>query len=342
MKMKKSILKKLSGQVVFSKVWCCCFIAFFLATAGNFGAVNAEVVDRIVAVVNGDIIVLTELNRDSAPIVKKIKAEKLSPDREKEELAGYREYALNQLINQKLIDQEIKRYGISVSEGDIDNYIAQLRESELLSEEQFVQTLKSSLGLSMVEYKKKVKEQLLRMKLIDSKVKSKVVVTDEDRKLFYEKFEKEYAGGKRYYLKNIIMKVPADASESEKQNIFKKMKGVLAKLKQGASFETMADKHSESSAPGEGGDLGFFRFDDLSSDLQEALSGVNEGETTPILDTEMGFQILYVKKIEEDLGKTLKEASPDIDRKIYNASVNMKYQSWLIELRKRSHIKILE
>ena len=104
----------------------------------------------------------------------------------------------------------------------------------------------------------------------------------------------------------------------------------------------MANKFSETSAFGEGGDLGFFRFNDLSPELKEVLVDKSEGEFTSVLDTELGYQILYVEKIEDDTGKSLEEASPEIDKKIFNANVNMKFQSWLMELRQRSHIKIIE
>jgi len=314
--------------------------AFIFATAGLVS--GAEVIDRIVAVVNSDIIILTDLNRESKPIVDQIKAQNLPEDQEKEELSKYREYMINQLINQALIDQEIKRYGISVSDEEVDQSITQLRESRFLTEERFEEELKKNMGLSMEAYRERTKDQLLRMKLINSQVQSKVVITDKDRELYYKQFEEEYSGGKRYHLRNIIMKVSSETSEAEKEKIAQKMEKVLAELKQGADFAVMANKFSESSAFGEGGDLGFFRFNDLSPQLKEVLVDKSEGEFTSVLDTELGYQILYVEKIEDDTGKSLEEASPEIDKKIFNANVNMKFQSWLMELRQRSHIKIIE
>ena len=334
------VIKNTQRQVVFKMIGVYFFTAVIFAMSGAVG--DAEVIDRVIAVVNSDIIVLSELNQELRTGVDGIKAKGLPADKEDEELSKYREFTINQLINQMLIDQEIKRYGISVAEDEVDQSIKQLRESKLMTEERFEEEVKKNLGLNMTEYREKMKEQLLRMKLVNSEVQSKVVVTDEDRKLYYQRFEEEYAGGKRYQLRNIIMRISSEASEAEKQNILRKMEDVLAELKKGASFEAMADKYSESSEPGGGGDLGFFRFSDLSPQLQEALKELKEGEFTPVIDTEMGYQILYVEKIEDDTGKSLEEASPEIDQQIYNASVNMKFQSWLMELRKRSHIKILE
>lgn len=305
-------------------------------------AESAEVVDRVVAVVNGDIIVLTELNREVRNGIANYKTQGISEEKIGEELSDYRLAILNQLINQKLIDQEIKRYGISVADEEVDKSITKLREGKLMTEEVFAKEVKKNLGLSMEEYRIKVKDQLLRMKLINSQVQSKVVITDEDRKKYYEKFEEEFAGGKRYHLRNILLRVPSEASDSEKETALKKMEDVFEELKQGASFVQMANTYSDSSKTGEGGDLGFFKHSDLSPQLQEAVGGLGEGEFTSVLDTEIGYQIIYVEKIEENSEKSLEEASPAIDKQIYNASVNEKFQSWLMELRSRSHIEILE
>ncbi|MBW2179365.1 MAG: SurA N-terminal domain-containing protein [Deltaproteobacteria bacterium] len=334
--MLKEHFKNMSRPIV-CKLMCA---AFVFSTAGMVS--GAEVIDRIVAVVNSDIIVLTDLNRELKPAVAQIKAQNLPEDQEKEELSKYREVMLNQLINQALIDQEIKRYGISVSDEEVDQSITRIRESKFLTEERFEEELKKNMGLSMDEYREKSKDQLLRMKLINSQVQSKVVITDKDREQYYEQFEEEFAGGKRYHLRNIIMRVSSDTSEAEKEKIEKKMEKVFEELKQGAAFAAVADKYSESSTNGEGGDLGFFRFNDLSPQLKEVLADKSEGEFTSVLDTELGYQILYVEKIEDDTGKSLEEASPEIDKQIYNASVNIKFQSWLMELRKQSHIKIIE
>jgi len=332
----KKYLKNMSRQIP----WNVLIGAFLFAMAGP--ASGAEVVDRIVAVVNNDIIVLTELNMELQPFIHQIKEKGLPEDKEKEEVSKYREYLINQLINQKLIDQEIKRYGLSVSEEEVDESIQQLRERKFLTEEQFEKELKENLGLTLEDYRKRVKDQILRMRLVNSQVKSKVVITDKERQAYYEQFKEEYAGGKRYHLRNIIMKVSSETSEAEKESKLKKMEEVLTKLKQGAAFADLANTYSDASKFGEGGDLGFFRFADLSMQLKEALADKGEGEFTSVLDTEMGYQILYVEKIVNDTGKSLEEASPDIEQQIFNASVNMRFQSWLMELRERSHIKILE
>jgi peptidyl-prolyl cis-trans isomerase SurA len=75
--------------------------------------------------------------------------------------------------------------------------------------------------------------------------------------------------------------------------------------------------------------------------LQEAIRGLKEGEYTPVLDTDQGYQILYIQKIQKSPGKTLEESASEISQKLYKDTVNSKYISWLKDLKSRSHIKII-
>ena len=137
------------------------------------------------------------------------------------------------------------------------------------------------------------------------------------------------------------MKVAADADEAEKLMIFKKIEAVLSQLKQGEPFGKLARIYSESPLSAEGGDLGMFDLKDLSPQLQEAVKVLKEGEYTPVLDTDQGYQILYVQGIQKSPGKTLEEATPEISQILYKEAVNRKYDSWFKELKSRSHIKVI-
>ena len=99
---------------------------------------------------------------------------------------------------------------------------------------------------------------------------------------------------------------------------------------------------SESELATEGGDLGFFKLESLSPQLQEALKEVSVGGFTPILETDQGYQIFYVQALEVTPGKALKEVAPEIQEKLYAEVVDKKFKSWLEDLRKRSHIKIVD
>ena len=301
---------------------------------------GANIVDRIVATVNDEIILLYDLNQAIKPYVDRIKASNYPNEKKREMLFKIREKALNLLIEQKLADQEIKRYKISVSEQEIDKALEILKKKEFITDEELREELIRQ-GLTLKVYRKQIKEQILREKLISLEVQSKIVITSEDIKAYYEDHQDSYSGTKKYHLRNIVMKVPRDADETEKQMIFKEIIAVLNQLEQGEPFDKLARIYSDSPLASEGGDLGLFEVKDLSPQLQEAVKKLKEGEYTPVLDTDQGYQIIYVQKIQENPGKTLEESTFEISQKLYKDTVNSKYISWLEDLKSRSHIKII-
>jgi len=104
----------------------------------------------------------------------------------------------------------------------------------------------------------------------------------------------------------------------------------------------MASKYSESASAAKGGDLGLLDEEVLSPQIREAIKDMDAGEFTPVLDTDLGYQIFFIEKVADAQGKSLKDASPEIEQKLFEEIVNEEFRSWLEKLRKRSHIKIIK
>ena len=325
--------------LVYCVIYTFCFSTFGFSFAAK--GESAEVVDRIVAVVNDDIITLSELNRSFKPYEEKIRKLGYSTDKEHKMVFKVREDMLNRLIDQKLKDQEIERLKIKIDERETDQTIERIKEENFYTDEDLRYTLANE-GLTMEEYRERIKEQILRTKLINLKVRSKIVITKEDITSYYNNHPDKYGGKKKYHLYNIIIKVPLFADETEKDKIKARMDEILTELKAGESFENMASAYSESSLGAEGGDLGLFRLDELSPQLRNAIKEMKVGEFTPVLDTDQGFQIFFVKEIVKTSGKPLEEVSPEIEKILFNEIVEKKFQSWLEELRNQSAIKIIK
>jgi peptidyl-prolyl cis-trans isomerase SurA len=304
-------------------------------------AKSAEIVDRIVAVVNDDVITLIELNSSLKPYTEKIGSLGYPPEKEQELLFKVRKDMLDRLINQKIEDQEIKRLKVDISEEQIDQTIERIKETNYLTDEQLRAALAKD-GLTMEEYRKKIKSQILRTRLVNLKVKSKIVITKEDVKAYYEKHIEDYGGKQKYHLRNIIMKVSLFSDTKKKLEIQARMDEILEKLKAGESFEVLAAKYSESPAASDGGDLGEFEFDFLSPQLQTAIEKIKPGEFTPVLDTDQGYQIFFIEEILSAQGKTLEEVTPEIESKLFNESIDKKYRAWIGDLKEQSVIKIIQ
>ena len=311
-----------------------------MASAAIVRAQEPELVDRIVAVVNSDIITLYDLNRALKPYEENIKALRYDAEKERETLFQVRRDLLSQLIDRKLADQEIERAQITVNEREIDKTIERVKESRNFTDERLREGL-AQQGLTMEEYRNELKEQILRTKLVNREVKSKIVVTKEDIKAYYDNHQSQYAGEKKYYLFNMFVKLSSFADETEKEEARRKLEAVLAKLKQGIAFEELWRRLKESPTGVEGTDLGLYQLDELSVQLREVVEKMQSGEFSEVVNTDFGPQIIYVQKIQEKMAKSLDEIESEIQEKLYNEAVDNKYQEWLDALRKRSLIKII-
>lgn len=304
-------------------------------------AVGNEIVDRIVAVVNNDIITYLELQNELRPYEEKIKASGYTQENERKMIYKVRNELLNTLIDRKLTDQEIKRYGLKVSDAEIDQNIEQIKSDKLWTDEEFREALKGE-GMTLEAYRKGLKEQALRAKLVNVAVKSKIVITKTDIEAYYEEKAERYKGSAEYHLRNIIMKVPGDADSSQKKAIRRKMEDVRELLHSGDSFETLAQQYSESPLAKKGGDLGLIDFKSFSPQIQKALQGLQIGQSTEILDTDQGYQIFFIEDIVQEDERTLEEVYTEIERALYNEVVEKEILAWLEDLRKTAHVKIIQ
>ena len=312
-----------------------------ILSIGVAAASDAMLVDRIVAVVNEDIITLYDLNLALQPYQAKIKALNYSPEKEREAFFKLRAELLNQIIDEKLTDQAVKRNNIEVSEKEIDATIERIKAARSLTDEDIRAGI-ALQGLTMEGYRKAIKEQLLRSILVNREIKSKIVITEDEIKKYYEAHREKYAGETKYHIWNIFIRSSEVVDESAKELALGKMESIITKLNQGQAFESLAAQKPDSSMDPEGADLGLYRLDELSPQLQKTVKDMKAGDFSPILKTDMGYQIIYVQKIIHTDAKSMADVKAEIQQTLYEDAVENRFQTWLKNLRKKSYIKIIQ
>ncbi len=315
-------------------------IGFLLPVLPKGSALGAELVDRIVAEINDEIILLSELEGAIAPFVEQIRNSAYPAEQKREALFKLRKDVLDRLIDQKLTDQQVKANNISVAKEEIDAAIEQIKQARYLTDEQLREALTRE-GFTLEGYRKRIEEQIMRTRLVNIEVRSKIIITDEDVREYYETHPVEYGREQQYHLRNIILMVPEDAEEMLRELKRNKAKAVLEKLEAGEEFEALARQYSESLAA-EGGDLGTFALSDLAQSVREAVTLLSEGEHTGIIESDLGYQIFYVEEIIEAGGTPFEEVKEEIQEKLFQEIVNEKFDEWLKSLRSRSHIRIIQ
>ncbi|MFW6297331.1 MAG: peptidylprolyl isomerase [Desulfosalsimonas sp.] len=329
-------------MVGFSRIKGClalavvCFIVFVVP----FGAGARQVVDRVVAVVNEDVIRLKELEKALEPVRKQLESRGLSEDEVSEELYKAREQILDEMINQRLADQQVEEANISISESHVDNAIESIKERNRYTDADLRQALQMQ-GMNMEQYREEIRQQVLRSRLVNRKIKSNIVVTDEDIRDYYEANPEEFGGEVKYELRNILMRYPQSDDPVAKEEVLGRMQLIVDQLKEGESFEQLARDFSEAPNASEGGELGQFAMPDLAENIKSAVKDLDKGEFSTVVETEPGFQIFYVEDMAISTPKPLEEVSDEISDKLYDQMVNEKYSSWLESLRKDAHIRII-
>ncbi len=293
-----------------------------------YGLISAEVIDRIVAIVDDDIVTLVQLKKETSPYIKNIKSSEYSDEKKEEMIQSINKKILNALVDQSLTQQEAKKYHLDVSVIEIDNAVENVKESKSLTQEEFEKALEQD-GLTLKGYRENIKKQILQARLINYAIKSKVIITESEIKEVYDVNTKKYSGKKKYHLRNILMK-----NEDE-------IKEIKKKLDKNKDFISLAKEHSIASNATDGGDLGTFDINNFSLSIKDSLSKLNKGDHTDVISTAQGFQIFYIEDIVVEGVKTFEQAYDAIHASLYNEQVEKKFETWLESLKKKAHIKIM-
>lgn len=289
---------------------------------------NQEIVDRIAAVVNDDIITLSQLHKAVQPYLKQVAASQRSESAKKQMVEAIEKEMLNTLIDRTLTRQEADRQKISVSDAEVQSAIDNFKRQNGLDQESFEKGLEAE-GISLEEYRERVREDIMQSLLVNRVIRSRIIVTQADIEAYYHAHPEQFKGEEKYHLRNILAASEADAHQ------------VLNRLDQGLSFPEAAKRFSAAPNAGDGGDLGVFDIDTFSDAIRAAVKSLKKGEYSRVISTNQGFQIIYVEEILDTGGTTLEQARDEIQDILYREQAEEKFARWIESLKKNAHIRIM-
>ncbi|MBI5237632.1 MAG: SurA N-terminal domain-containing protein [Deltaproteobacteria bacterium] len=291
---------------------------------------DAEVMDRIAAIINDSIITLSELDAATAAAL-----DKLSPEEKKDgKLAvEVRSRTLDSIIEQKLVKQASDRAGIEISEREVDNAVEDVKKRNRLSHEEFLIALAQS-GLTYREYREQVKEQIRQVKFVNKEFRSKVSVEDEDIANYYKQHIEEFKAREEMRLRVIFV------SSVDKKLMDRKLRIIENGLGKGADFTALAKEYSDGAQAAQGGDLGHVRPGEINKALEEAAATLVAGAVSKALTTEEG--VYFIQLVEKRPGepKSLEDARNAINEKLFSKLMEERFKFWLKEVKKNAHIEV--
>jgi len=294
--------------------------------------------DRVVAIVNNDIITLYELNAKMKEI-SGIDAEDLKKKDEQQYFRA-RWKVLDMLIDERLAAAKAKELGIQVTPEEVDKAIERVKRQNAISQEELLASLKSR-GLTYEQYRDKVKRELQRVRLINYEVKSRIIIRDKKIKEYYEKHKKEFTNPGEVHLAAIFLKKQDPKQPGADEKTLQKARDIISKLKQGADFGDLARQYSQGPGAQEGGDLGFFKTSQLDEVLAKVAENLPVGGVSKPIIRDAGVQILKVVEKREPGLRPLSKVKEQIYDTLYREEVNKRFVSWIKDLREKSYIKVL-
>jgi peptidyl-prolyl cis-trans isomerase SurA len=221
----------------------------------------AELVDRIIAYVNDDIITLSELNERTNALVA---ARQQNPFRREQDLSPeeMRSNMLNRLIDERLASQEISRLKISVSEEEVDGAIARIIKENNLTQETLEAELRKE-ERTITDLRQQVKEGLEQKKLVSREVQNKTVITDEMVEAYYQTNIHEFEKKERWRIQDIYLPYYADDTPEERARLRDLAQQILERVRAGVDFGLLAKNYSQGPGAEAGGDMGYFARGEL-------------------------------------------------------------------------------
>jgi peptidyl-prolyl cis-trans isomerase C len=337
-----------------------CLLPLVMQPAG------AKVVDRTVATVNDQAIMLSEFEKNAAPILDQFQHTAPAAEQTPERIADIKKRVLDQMIDDRLLVEEAKKKTIHVSQLEVDDGVKKVR-GRFNTEEEFNQELQKE-GMTNDDFRKHIQDQLATIKLIDQEVKAKTPPpSDDEIKSLYDTLDaiindKPIPGshtaseleelkslakavqrrfGERVRARHILVRVAPNASQQDKDAALKKIQDVQARLKKGEDFADLAKKYSDD--PGSkdhGGDFGYFSRGDMVPAFEKVAFGLDVGQTSDIVTTDFGYHIIQVQEKKAATSMSLDEIKDDLREYLFQQRGAKRFESYVKDLRSKADIKV--
>jgi parvulin-like peptidyl-prolyl isomerase len=295
---------------------------------------QTEFTQQIIAVVNGEAITQTDVDEILAPIYVQYKSTYSGKELENK-VKEARKDILEQLIEDKLILQQAKNDDdIQVTEKEIDKLVDELK-ANFSSVEEFDQVLKTQ-GVTLLDMRKRYREQLLIKKSVSKEILSKVTVTPSEIAEYYEANKNKFAIPEQIRLRSIYLQY----NDSNLQEIEQKANDIYAQLEKGVEFVEMVEKYSEAPNVVDAGDMGFAKKGALRKEIEDVVYALDTGKISKPIKTSSGFYIFRVEDKKPAAVSALEKVHDEIRAKLFSNKVEKKLDEWINKLKGSALIEV--
>lgn len=274
------------------------------------------VVDRVVAVVNGEVITLSDLQRESARIGGSLTERDL----------------LDEMINRKLQLDAAKKTGLDVTDKELDDAVKDImRKNNLDSPLQFEAALARE-GLTPDQYRAELREQITLSRVFNKFVRSGLTVDDAELRAYYEKNLASYTLPEEIRVRQIVITLPTAATQAQVNAARQKAQAAADRARRGEDFSALVRELSEDASASQGGDLGFLPREHVLPEIAAAAKDLTPGQVAGPLRDPAGFRIIRLEDARRPI-KPFSDVRDEIANTVMQQKLETTYRAWLQTLR---------
>jgi parvulin-like peptidyl-prolyl isomerase len=310
-------------------------LAFLLVFFGVVFLFGQDVIEEIVAVVNDDIITLSQFMAEHEDYYQSLRAQ-YKGDEFNKRYAVLKENLLDTMITNLLLYQEAEKMEIDADE-QFRLWLEDLKkENNINSDAELIQALQQQ-GVDYEKWKDKIKLNIMKDAVIVTEVRRNIVIDDSEIVNYYKLHPEEFTELPEYKLRAIYL----SAEGGNEEEVEAKKREINEKILSGKELSALAGKFSEGPEKEKQGELGSFKKGELEKDLEQAVEKLKVGEMTPWLKVRTGWFLLKLEERKESRLQSFEEVRGRIEEKFFNEKSQEKLDEYLKKLKEKSHIKII-
>ena len=280
--------------------------------------------DGIAAVVNTEIITVSELQAEMGDEFFRLKA-RYEGDELTERLSRKRHEVLNRMIERKLLAQEAKAKNISVSDEEVEQAWEQVSRNP------------AGFPAAATQSKAVLREEMMARRIRDIEVRRGIVVVPKEIRAYFQEQQQRFTAPGTHHIRQILLVPKLDET---RETLKARAEVLMSQLKEGRSFEKLAELFSDGSESVMGGDLGFVTKDELLAPLGEALDKLSPGEVSPLIETEIGIHILRLEENRPGITEPFEKVKEAIGSRLFQEKIQESHDTWMSSLKDKAYIEI--
>ncbi len=301
--------------------------------------VEAEIVDRIVASVNDDVITLSDFYT-AVPIF--IQLNQINPAAlgsvEGRRLIATR--VMQELVNRCLLDQEANQHELQVERSAVDGFIERMAQQSGLSSEDLRMQLRTA-GIRYDDFYEYLRLELTKLRVINVMVSSGVSVSDDEVNAVFTERYPEGAVETHYDVSQILLTLPRDGNEEDTVAAETLASSLIEQLDAGADFAELASEHSTHSSRIEGGHMGTYQRGQLPQDFETVIFGLTPGQYSRVFATRFGLHIVLLHNRWEESTIDVDRIRETIYRELQQEKTNRSLEQFMAGLHDDSIVQIV-